>query len=60
MFASQPRIQFSDYHLQQIAKDTGLSKLELMGIIAAMNKYTLSPEQVKRRQEAEARGDYDL
>lgn len=57
MFASLPRIQFSDYQLERISKDTGLSKLELMGVIAAMNKHTLSPEQIKRRDEADARGD---
>jgi hypothetical protein len=44
------RIEFSEYALQQIAKDTGLSKLELLGVIAAMNKHTLSAEQIKQRE----------
>lgn len=53
-----PRIEFSEYALQQIAKDTGLSKLELLGVIAAMNKHTLSPEQIKRNELQRDRDGY--
>ena len=44
------KIMFSDWTLDQIAKETGLSKLELLGIIAVMNKHTLTSEQIKKRE----------
>ncbi len=51
-------IRFSDYAMKQIMEDTGLSKLELLGVIAAMNKHTTTPEQIREYERAEARGDY--
>ena len=51
-----PKIWFDDFTLAKICKDTGLSKLELMGVIAAMNKYTYSAEQIKKREEDERMG----
>jgi hypothetical protein len=52
------RIEFSDFTLEKIAKDTGLSKLELMGVIAAMNKHTLSAEQIRRNEQQRDRDGY--
>jgi hypothetical protein len=49
-------LRFTDYQLQEIAKDTGLSKLELLGVIAAMNKHLPTSEQLKRREEDERMG----
>ncbi len=52
----RPRIKFDDYEMKQIAKDTGLSKLELMGVIAAMNRFTHSIAVVERWNHDEMMG----
>jgi len=53
-----PRIEFSEWALKKIAEDTGLSKLELLGVIAAMNKHTLSPEQIRKNELQRDRDGY--
>lgn len=51
-----PRIEFNEPTLKKISEDTGLSKLELLGVIAAMNKHTYSAAQIKQRAEDERMG----
>lgn len=43
----RPKIHFSDHELRCLEMDTQLPRLALMGIIAAMNKYCQSDEQIK-------------
>lgn len=51
-------IRFSDDAMKQIMSDTGLSKLELLGVIAAMNRHTYTREQIKESERLDDLGGY--
>lgn len=46
----RPKIHFSDHELKCIEMDTQLSRLALLGVIAAMNKYCQTDAQIKKAQ----------
>jgi hypothetical protein len=52
----RPRIQFTDWEIDQLVNITGLSKLEIVGVIAAMNRFTQSDEAIARWEHDEAMG----
>ena len=42
----RPKIWFTEHELGKMAKDSGLSKLALLGLIELMNQYTYSDELI--------------
>lgn len=50
------RIEFTDRELDLIAKESNLSKLEIIGIISIMNRFAYSDEQIARYEHDEMMG----
>jgi hypothetical protein len=42
-------IHFEDYEMKKIMEETGMKRLELLGIIAVMNRFHV-PKMSRRRQ----------
>lgn len=51
-------ISFNDRELDIISKESGLSKLELVGLIGIMNQFTYSRERIRQYEEDERMGKF--
>lgn len=52
----RPEIYFNEHEINLLIDRTGLSKLELTGIIAEMNKFTYNAKDLARWNHDEAMG----